>query len=256
MRESAEIGPMERPSSLSFVLWATVFRSIWRAASINPQIKSASEKAHSIPDVFVGMSDQETAEQIKKTPDSFGTASACLVAVEKIRIKALSVDGATPALSNIADGVHIFAGKYPYTTRQCSWSTRGIMIKMRLKALSSLFSRRMAGSSSLKAAMCLYRESPESEVKSLGFPASAIESIHHKDHEAIGRFSGMHFRHCNPLFVLCAFGIRDTGLSDDRNRLSRKIRRKNHPDPAGYVGVRECEIAGDYLTTDDRGESA
>ncbi len=84
-------------------------------ASINPRLKSASEKAHAIPGVFVGMTDQEAAEQIEKTPGSFGTTSACLMAAEKRKIKALRVDGAVPALSNIADGVDVSAGKYPYT---------------------------------------------------------------------------------------------------------------------------------------------
>ncbi len=84
-------------------------------AGINPRLKSASEKAHAIPGVIVGTTDQEAAEKIEKTPGSFGTASACLVAIEKIRIKALSVDGVAPALSNISDGVRISAGKYPYT---------------------------------------------------------------------------------------------------------------------------------------------
>lgn len=83
-------------------------------ASINPRLKSASEKAHSIPGVFVGVTDQEAAEQIEKTRGSFGITSSSLMAVEKRRIKALSVDGAVPALSNIADGVRISAGKYPY----------------------------------------------------------------------------------------------------------------------------------------------
>jgi phosphate transport system substrate-binding protein len=84
-------------------------------ASINPRLKSASEKAHAIPGVFVGMTDQEAAGQIEKTPGSFGTISACLMAVEKRKIKALPVDGVVPALSNIADGVDVSAGKYPYT---------------------------------------------------------------------------------------------------------------------------------------------
>lgn len=84
-------------------------------ANINPRLKSASEKALAIPGVFVGMTDQEAAAQIEKTPGSFGTTSSSLMAVEKRRIKALSVDGAAPALSNIADGVHVSAGKYPYT---------------------------------------------------------------------------------------------------------------------------------------------
>jgi len=85
-------------------------------ASINSRFKSASEKAHSIPGVFVGTTDQEAAEQIEKTPGSFGTTSSSLMAVEKRRIKALSVDGAAPVPSNIADGVHVSAGnKYPFT---------------------------------------------------------------------------------------------------------------------------------------------
>ena len=83
--------------------------------SINPRLKSAAEKAHSIPGVFVGVTDQEAAEQIEKTRGSFGTTSSSLMAVEKRRIKALFVDGAAPAPSNIADGVHLSAGKYPFT---------------------------------------------------------------------------------------------------------------------------------------------
>jgi phosphate transport system substrate-binding protein len=77
-------------------------------ASINPGLKSASGKAHSIPGVFVGSTDQEAAVQIEKTPGSLGTTSSSLVAAEKRRIKALSVDGAAPTLSNVS------TGKYPY----------------------------------------------------------------------------------------------------------------------------------------------
>jgi phosphate transport system substrate-binding protein len=77
-------------------------------AGINPGIKSASEQAHSIPGVFVGMTDREAAVQIERTPGSFGTASAAIVAAEKLKVKALSVDGVSPALPNVS------AGKYPY----------------------------------------------------------------------------------------------------------------------------------------------
>lgn len=42
-------------------------------ASINPGLKSASEKSHSIPGVFVGNTDQDAALQIEKTPGAFGT---------------------------------------------------------------------------------------------------------------------------------------------------------------------------------------
>ncbi|MDO9528771.1 MAG: substrate-binding domain-containing protein [Syntrophales bacterium] len=77
-------------------------------ASINPGLKSASKKAHSIPGVFVGNTDQEAAVQIEKTPGSLGTTSSSVVAAEKRKIKALSVDGVAPTLSNVS------AGKYPY----------------------------------------------------------------------------------------------------------------------------------------------
>lgn len=77
-------------------------------ASINPGLKSASEKAHSIPGVFVGNTDQEAAVHIEKTPGSLGTTSSSVVAAGKRKIKALSVDGVAPTLSNVS------AGKYPY----------------------------------------------------------------------------------------------------------------------------------------------
>lgn len=78
-------------------------------AGINPGMKSASEKAHSIPGVFVGITtDHEAAVQIERTPGSFGMTSVGIVAVEKLKIKALSVDGVLPTLPNVA------AGKYPY----------------------------------------------------------------------------------------------------------------------------------------------
>lgn len=77
-------------------------------AGINPGMKSASEQAHSIPGVFVGMTDREAAIQIERTPGSFGTTSAAIVAAERLKVKALFVDGVSPTLPNVS------AGKYPY----------------------------------------------------------------------------------------------------------------------------------------------
>lgn len=77
-------------------------------ASINPGIKSASRKAHSVPDIFVGNTDQEAARQIEKTPGSFGTTSGAAIATARRKIKALSVDGVAPTLANV------YTGKYPY----------------------------------------------------------------------------------------------------------------------------------------------
>ncbi|NTV91240.1 MAG: hypothetical protein HGA22_12920 [Clostridiales bacterium] len=79
-------------------------------AGINPGLKSASEKARSVPGVYVGNTDQDAAIQIEKTPGSFGTTSLSLVVAEKRKIKALTVDGAAPTTSNVS------TGKYPYAT--------------------------------------------------------------------------------------------------------------------------------------------
>lgn len=78
-------------------------------SGINSGLKSASEKVRSIPGIFVGNTDQEAAMQIEKTPGSFGTTSSSLVASEKRKIKALSIAGIAPTLSNVS------TGKYPYT---------------------------------------------------------------------------------------------------------------------------------------------
>jgi phosphate transport system substrate-binding protein len=77
-------------------------------AGINPGLKSASEKSHSIPGLFIGGTDQEAAVQIEKTPGSLGITSSSVVAAEKRKIKALSVNGAAPTPSNVS------SGKYPY----------------------------------------------------------------------------------------------------------------------------------------------
>lgn len=79
-------------------------------AGVTPGMKSASEKAHSIPGVFVGITDRDGALQIEKTPGSFGITSAAIAAAERLKIKALSVDGIAPTLPNVS------AGKYPYAT--------------------------------------------------------------------------------------------------------------------------------------------
>lgn len=83
-------------------------------SGIDLRLKSASEKAYATPGVIIAMTDQEAAEQIEKTPGSFGTTDASLLALEKRKIKALSVDGVFPYLFNIPDGIDISTGKYPY----------------------------------------------------------------------------------------------------------------------------------------------
>ena len=77
-------------------------------AGISPGMKSASSRAHSIPGVFVGITDQDAAIQIEKMLGSFGTTSAAIIAAERLNVKALSVDGVLPTVPNVS------AGRYPY----------------------------------------------------------------------------------------------------------------------------------------------
>lgn len=75
---------------------------------ISPALKAAADKAQSIPGVFVGVTDQDAAIQIEKTAGAFGTTCASVIISEKRKIKALSVEGVSPTLDNVA------SGKYPY----------------------------------------------------------------------------------------------------------------------------------------------
>jgi phosphate transport system substrate-binding protein len=75
---------------------------------ISPGLKAASDKARSIPGVFVAMTDQEAADHIERTRGSFGVVSAVLVSGEKRKIKALSIDNVAPTVANV------LSGAYPY----------------------------------------------------------------------------------------------------------------------------------------------
>lgn len=78
-------------------------------AGISPGMKGASEKAHAMPGLYVGITDQEAARQIETTPGSLGVTSSSIVAAEKRRIKALAVNGVFPTAANLA------SGKYAYS---------------------------------------------------------------------------------------------------------------------------------------------
>lgn len=75
---------------------------------LSPGMKGAVEAAHKRPGVFIGITDQDAADQIERTSGSFGVTSYTLVASEKRKIKPLSVDGISPVGKN---GVN---DKYPY----------------------------------------------------------------------------------------------------------------------------------------------
>jgi phosphate transport system substrate-binding protein len=75
---------------------------------LSPGMKEAVKSAQAMPGVFTGITDQDAADQIERTPGSFGVTSYSLVASEKRKIKPLSVDGVSPVGGN---GVN---DRYPY----------------------------------------------------------------------------------------------------------------------------------------------
>jgi len=75
---------------------------------LSPEMKDAVESSKKRPGMFIGITDQEAADQIERIPGSFGVTSYSLVASEKRDIKPLAVDGIPPVGK---DGIN---EKYPY----------------------------------------------------------------------------------------------------------------------------------------------
>jgi phosphate transport system substrate-binding protein len=75
---------------------------------LSPGMKSVVETAQKRPGIFIGITDQDAADQIERTPGSFGVTSYTLVASEKRKIKPLAVDGISPV------GKKDVNDKYPY----------------------------------------------------------------------------------------------------------------------------------------------
>jgi phosphate transport system substrate-binding protein len=77
--------------------------------SISKNMGTAVRKAHTIPGVFVAATDQDAADQIEKTPGSFGITSLSLILAEQRKISAIPINGVAPSVANLV------AGKYPYS---------------------------------------------------------------------------------------------------------------------------------------------
>jgi len=75
--------------------------------SLNENIKQASRISYQIPGLFTGITDQDAADQIEKTPGSFGVTSLSLILSEARNIKPLSLGGVVPNVANLE------SGKYP-----------------------------------------------------------------------------------------------------------------------------------------------
>jgi phosphate transport system substrate-binding protein len=61
-----------------------------------PGMRAALDRAHALPGVCIGLTDQAALAHLEQTPGSFGTTVLGLIASEGRRVQALTVDGINP----------------------------------------------------------------------------------------------------------------------------------------------------------------
>ncbi len=88
-----------RPESDAF----TVF-----LRGISPRFSDALESAYRRPGLYVGITDQDAADQIEKIHGAFGVTSYSLIVSEKRKLRTLAVDGILPPTSDRG------GDRYPY----------------------------------------------------------------------------------------------------------------------------------------------
>lgn len=71
---------------------------------ISSEIKGAVEKANKRPGMIVAVTDQECAETLQKTPDSFGILTLDQIISEKLSLNVLSLEGIKPSVKALAKG--------------------------------------------------------------------------------------------------------------------------------------------------------
>lgn len=75
---------------------------------ISPAIESAVESALAKPGMAIAITDTDSADQIEKFPNSFGTSTLALILSESRALKVLAVEGVMPSVRSLSDGT------YPY----------------------------------------------------------------------------------------------------------------------------------------------
>lgn len=66
-------------------------------SGFTPGMEAALSRAHQLPGVFVGVTDQEALTHLERTPGSFGTTVLGLILAEKRRVQVLPVNGVLPS---------------------------------------------------------------------------------------------------------------------------------------------------------------
>lgn len=88
---------------------------------ISPEIRDAVEKAQKRQGMIFAITDQECAEILQKTPDSFGTLTLDQIISEKLSLNVLSLNGIKPDVKALADGFYkVYKPYYIVTTDKIS----------------------------------------------------------------------------------------------------------------------------------------
>jgi len=88
---------------------------------ISSEIKEAVEKANKRQGMIVAITDQECAETLQKTPDSFGTLTLDQIISEKLSLNVISLNGVKPSVKSLANGAYkVYKPYYIVTTDKTS----------------------------------------------------------------------------------------------------------------------------------------
>jgi phosphate transport system substrate-binding protein len=107
-------------------------------SGFTPGMKDALEKAHAIPGVCVGITDQEALLRLEQTPGSFGTTVLGLVVSEGRQVQVLPVGGVHPE-----DPAYPFCLtlSFVYRPQECSPTARSFLAFTRSKEGRRLLAR-------------------------------------------------------------------------------------------------------------------
>jgi phosphate transport system substrate-binding protein len=98
---------------------------------ISPEMGDAVHKAHRRPGMIVAVTDQDCAETLQNTPDSFGTLTLDQIISEKLSLNVLSLDGIKPSVKTLTQGSYkIYKPYYIVTTENTSLPAKKLISYM------------------------------------------------------------------------------------------------------------------------------
>ena len=107
-------------------------------SGFTPGMRRALDRAHALPGVRVGITDQEALAYLERTPGSFGTTVMGLIVSEGRRVQALSVEGAHPSERTYPFALSLIL---VYRPEAATTATREFLDFMRSKAARHLLAQ-------------------------------------------------------------------------------------------------------------------